>query len=44
MHSSLGKSDKADSGEISLRWFADCRSILTEFAESVGKNLNKLNL
>ncbi len=29
--------DKLDAGEIGLRWFEDCRSILTEFAKAVGK-------
>jgi hypothetical protein len=29
--------DKLDAGEIGPRWFEDCRSILTEFAQSVGK-------
>lgn len=29
--------DKLDAGEIGLRWFEDCRSILTEFAKAIGK-------
>ncbi|MCH8851422.1 MAG: tyrosine-type recombinase/integrase [Planctomycetes bacterium] len=30
--------EKLDSGEIGGRWFEDCRSILKEFAERIGKH------